>query len=110
MAITSSQSKAPASVHNKAHGSYLDDAATPAAATITPGFLPRYFAWHSTTGRISYEWFEGMAAGTSLKTVANGTRTLNTADVAITVASTGVVTIAAAAILQNEQIRWVATN
>lgn len=111
MAITSTQSKAPASVHNKAQGSYLDSAASPAAATITPGFLPRYFAWHSTTGRISYEWFEGMAAGTTLKTVAAGTRTLDTADAAITVnATTGVVTIDAAAILQNEQIRWVATN
>jgi len=108
MAITSTQTKAPASVFNKAQGSYLDSAGTPAAATITVGFLPRYFAWHSTTGRISYEWFEGMAAGTSLKTVANGTRTLDTADVAISVAATGIVTIGAAVILQNEQIRWVA--
>ena len=110
MAITTTQSKAPGSVYNRANGSYLDDAGTPAAATITPGFLPRYFAWHSTTGRISYEWFEGMASGTTLKTVANGTRTLDTADAAIQVASTGIVTIGAAAILQNEQIRWVAFN
>ena len=111
MAITSTQSKAPASIINKAQGSYLDDAGTPAAASLTVGFIPRYVAWHSTTGRISYEWFEGMAAGTTLKTVANGTRTLDTADAAISVsATTGVITIAAAAILQNEQIRWVATN
>ena len=107
MAITLSQSKSPASVVNVAQGSYLDSAATPAAAVLTLGFLPRYFAWHSTTGRISYEWFEGMAAGTSLKTVANGTRTLDTTDVAITVVAASV-TIGAAAILQNEQIRWVA--
>ncbi len=111
MAITSTQTKAPASAFNRAQGSYIDTAGTPAAADLTVGFIPRYVAWHSTTGRISYEWFEGMAAGTTLKTVANGTRTLDTADVAISVsATTGVISIGAAAILQNEQIRWVATN
>ena len=106
MAITSSQENGDAIVHY-ASGSYLDSAGTPAAATITLGFTPRYFAWHSTTGRISYEWFDGMADGTTLKTVAAGTRTLDTTDVAIDVDG-GIVTIAAAAILQNEQIRWVA--
>ena len=114
MAITQSTTRGIASVSNHAQGSYLDDAGTPAAATITVGFTPRYFAWHSTTGRISYEWFTGMAAGTSLKTVANGTRTLDTTDAAITVntaaTTLGTVTIAAAAILQNEQIRWVANE
>lgn len=90
-----------------ATGSYLDTAGTPAAVNITLGFTPKYFAWHSTTGRISYEWFDGMADGTALKTVANGTRTLDTADASIDVDADDV-TIAAAAILQNEQIRWVA--
>lgn len=106
MAITRTQENGDGILHY-ASGSFLDDAGTPAAATITLGFTPRYFAWHSTTGRISYEWFDGMADGTALKSVANGTRTLDTTDVSIDV-DDGTVTIGAAAILQNEQIRWVA--
>src|SRR3954453_17232666 len=104
MAITGSQTNTDG-ISRHVSGSYLDDAGTPAAATITLGFTPRYFAWHNVTDRISYEWFEGAAAGTTLKTVAAGTRTLDTADVAISV-SGGVVTIGAAAILQNKQYRW----
>jgi hypothetical protein len=105
MAVTNTQ-KDTFIVRN-ASGSYLDDAGTPAAATITLGFTPRYVAWHNVTDRISYEWFDGAANGTTLKTVAAGTRTLDTADAAISV-SGGVVTIGAAAILQNKQYRWVA--
>lgn len=105
MAVTNTQKDTFIVRH--ASGSYLDDAGTPAAATITLGFTPRYVAWHNVTDRISYEWFDGAANGTTLKTVAAGTRTLDTADVAISV-SAGVVTIGAAAILQNKQYRWVA--
>lgn len=107
MAVTSTQKMQEASITNYATGSYLDDAGSPAAATITLGFTPRYVAWNNVTDRISYEWFDGAAAGTTLKTVANGTRTLDTADVAISV-SGGTVTIGAAAILQNKQNRWIA--
>jgi hypothetical protein len=105
MAVTSTQKDSH--IARNASGSYLDDAASPAAASINLGFTPRYFAWHNVTDRISYEWFEGNANGTTLKTVAAGTRTLDTADAAISV-SDGVVTIGAAAILQNKQYRWVA--
>jgi len=106
MAITSTQKTADGVVRHVT-GSHLDDAGTPALATITLGFTPRYFAWHNVTDRISYEWFDGAANGTTLKTVAAGTRTLDTGDAAISV-SGGVVTIAAAVILQNKQYRWVA--
>lgn len=105
MAVTSTQKDDQVVRH--VSGSYLDDAGTPAAAAITLGFTPRYFAWHNVTDRISYEWFDGAANGTTLKSVAAGTRTLDTADVAISV-SGGVVTVGAAAILQNKQYRWVA--
>jgi hypothetical protein len=94
-------------------GSYFDDAASPAAASITLGYVPRYFRWVNVTDRIEWEWFDGAANGTTLKTVAAGTRTLDTADVAISVSSvnqsSGTVTIAAAAILQNKQYRWQAS-
>lgn len=106
------------SVYNKSgtitviqRGAYLDDAGTPAAATIGLGFIPVYFQWLNATDRIGYEWFEGMAAGTTLKTVAAGTRTLDTADVAISpgtraAGTDGTVVIGAAAILQSKQNYW----
>lgn len=106
MAITATQDNGDSTTRN-ASGSYLDDAASPAAATITLGFTPKYFAWHNLTDRISHEWFQGNANGTTLKTVAAGTRTLDTVDVAISV-SGNTVTVGAAAILQNKANRWVA--
>jgi hypothetical protein len=57
--------------------------------------------------RIEYEWFSGMAADTTLKTVAAGTRTLDTGDAAVNVSGT-TVTVAAAAAIQNKQCRWIA--
>lgn len=109
MAITATQTMHPASVNNRAQGRHLDDAGTPALKTITLGFTPRYVLWLNETDRVSHEWFEGMADGTTLKTAANGTRTLDTADVGIDV-DDGTVTIAAAIILQNKENSWVAVG
>jgi hypothetical protein len=106
MAITSTQVDPDVAIRNNG-GAWLDSAGTPAAAAITLGFTPKYVCWLNATDRIQYEWYSGMANGTTLKTVAAGTRTLDTADVAISVTS-GVVTIGAAAILQNKQNYWVA--
>ena len=95
-------------------GTHLDTAATPALKTLSVGFLPKKVRWVNSTDRIEHEWVTGNANGTTLKTAAAGTRTLDTADVAISVASTvtglapvqekgtAVVTIAAAVILQNK--------
>jgi hypothetical protein len=102
MATTATQKNGKGMVRHTS-GAYLDDAGTPAAATLTLGFIPRYVRWLNATDRIQYEWFDGMAAGTTLKTVAAGTRTLDTADVAISVGTDGTVTIGAAAIIQNKQ-------
>ena len=107
MAITATQTKNPASVYNHARGRHLDDAGTPALKTITLGFLPRYVRWLDDTSRVMWEWYEGMADGTTLKTAAAGTRTLDTADVGITVNDAALtVTIAAAVIAQNDQYSW----
>ena len=111
MATPSTQNVQSASVVNFATGSFEDDAGTPAAATITLGFTPRYFRWENSTDRIMHEWYDDMTAGTTVKTVAAGTRTLDTADAGITVngALEGTtVTIAAALILQNKKNRWIA--
>lgn len=104
MAITSAQLDSNG-VARGSEGSFLDSAGTPAAATITLGFTPMYVCWLNATDRIQYEWYYGMANGTTLKTVAAGTRTLDTTDVAISVTN-GVVTIGAAAILQNKANYW----
>ena len=42
------------------------------------GFTPKYFRWLNITDQVGIEWMEGMAADTSFKTIANGTRTLET--------------------------------
>lgn len=107
MAITSTQ-KNGRNLEPTASGSFLDNAASPAAAILTLGFSPRYVRWVNETDRIEYEWFDGDTNGTTLKTVAAGTRTLDTADVAISVTGS-LVTIGAAAILQNKQYRWLAS-
>jgi hypothetical protein len=104
--ITSNQSNSDGIVH-RANGNFLTDS-TAAPVVLTLGFTPRYVAWENVTDRIKHEWFEGAANGTTVKTVAAGTRTLDTSDVAISV-SGGTVTIAAAAAIQNKQCRWLAT-
>ncbi len=43
---------------------------------IVVGFKPKYVEWVNVTDRVSGEFYEGMAANSCIKTVANGTRTL----------------------------------
>jgi hypothetical protein len=120
MTITSTQNNTPPVVQF-ASGSQLDDAATPAAVTITLSFRPRYIRVVNETTRVEAEWFEGMAATKTLKTVANGTRTLDTTSLIAPVTVTSVqsnndnptetsqyysFTILAASMAQNDQIRW----
>ena len=62
---------------NQAYGAHLDDAAQPAAKTITIGFNPRKVRVLNATDRIEYEWQSGMAATYTLKIAADGTRTLD---------------------------------
>lgn len=49
------------------------------------GFTPKYVVWENVTDRVKIEWYEGMAANTSIKTVAAGTRTLETTNGGITI-------------------------
>lgn len=86
-------------------GAILDDAESPAAASVALGFRPRMIRVINITDRIEYEWLEGMASATSLKTVAAGTRTLEAAE-GPTVATDGM-TIGFP-VLQNKQYRWYA--
>ena len=58
--------------------SHLDDAGSPAAASYRVGFQPRYVKVENATDRILNEWYEGMTSAHAVKTVAAGTRTLET--------------------------------
>lgn len=49
------------------------------------GFVPRYIKVENVTDRISVEWYAGMAADTCVKTAANGTKTLETTNLGLTV-------------------------
>jgi hypothetical protein len=64
-----------------AQGKVIYDATAIVATDSTrvdTGFKPRYVRWVNLTDRVEIEWFEGMDANTCLKTVAAGTRTLET--------------------------------
>lgn len=80
-------------------------AITAADSVVVPlGFTPKYIAWENVTDRIKIEWYEGMAANTSIKTVAAGTRTLETTNGGFTVcdsAGTAAVDGRNFAVLQN---------
>ena len=90
--------------------SYFDDAVTPVNAAYTPGFRPRYVIVDNVTDRIKWEWYEGMAAGTNIQTVAAGTRTLiTTAGVTVTITE-GAQPALNFAVLQNKQYRTRATS
>ncbi len=90
----------------RATGSHRDDAATPAAITLTLGFTPRRVVMVNVTTIQRQEWFDGMAAASAFKTVNSGTvqQSLITSG-GITV-SGGTVTLPAPA--QNDQVYWVA--
>jgi hypothetical protein len=55
----------------------VEDATAAVTETFTVGFTPRVIRIHNLTDQISFEWFQGMADLSGLKTVAAGTRTLD---------------------------------
>ncbi len=52
---------------------------------LTIGFTPKYVCFENVTDSIKVEWYEGMTADTCIKTVLNGTRSLETTNQGITV-------------------------
>ena len=77
MAITSSVTNAVETTRF-ATISHADDAGSPAAASYDVGFVPRYVRVDNVTDRTVLEWYEGMTSTHAAKTVAAGTRTLET--------------------------------
>lgn len=82
-------------VHNRAVATLVTTSATAAANTFNFGFVPRVVKVINLTDSIMNEWFEGMAAASSVKTVLNGTRSLETSD-GLTVYATNAAAAAAA--------------
>jgi hypothetical protein len=65
------------------------DGTAAVATTFNVGFTPRYVAFQNMTTQVMDEFYEGMAVGTAIHTVAAGTRTLTAAPNGITIVSGG---------------------
>ena len=107
MAVTSLVNKYNDSVVRSAVINFSTDAVAAAATAFTFGFVPDHIRFINLTDRTQYEWFRGMASGTTLKTVAAGTVTLDTGDTAIQLSLTDpgsgcVVTFSAAALVASK--------
>lgn len=108
MALTTNTQDSSGGVVNVSTGYVVTDAGAAADTTFTVGFTPRIVRFHNLTDRISDEWIEGMAAASSLHTVAAGTRTLETTN-GITVTGNGF-SVKAATILASKSYAWEAVN
>jgi len=78
MPLSSSVTTQAAGIANCATGYAATSSATAAATSFVVGFKPRIVRFHNVTDRISDEWIQGMAAASSIHSVAAGTRTLET--------------------------------
>lgn len=105
MALSTNTRSYTGGIANHAVGSVVTDSATAAIATIAVGFVPRVVRFHNLTDRISDEWYEGMAAASSLHTVAAGTVTLETTN-GITVNADGTFTLTAVTMAASKVFAW----
>lgn len=107
MAVTSTQSKAPASTCNVAIGRYITSS-TAAAFTITTGFKPRYVKIINETSGDQEEWYEGMTDAYAFKKVAAGA-TATITSLGITPLAYGfTVGLDTDVNVINEQLSWIA--
>lgn len=105
MAITATQKNA-FDPGKSASGAHRDDAATPAAITLTLGFTPSYVKMVNVTAIQVQEWFAGMAAASAFKTT-------NHADTQFSLITSGGITVSGGKVTlpapaQNNQIYWYA--
>lgn len=105
MALTTDTRSQSGGIVNYAVGKIVTDSATAAAATIAVGFVPRVVRFRNVTDRISDEWYEGMAAASSIHTVAAGTVTLETTN-GITVNTDGTFTVTATTMVASKTFAW----
>ncbi len=106
MASVSATSQA-AGIVEFASGSFTGDATI---TTVSIGFKPRWIKVFNSTDAIVWEWFEGMAATTVIKTVTAGTTTADTTS-AITIDSGNKAFVLTAALAASgKAISWVAQS
>jgi hypothetical protein len=106
MALSTNTQTNSNGVGNRAVGKIVTDAGAAAAVTIALGFEPRAFYFINLTDRITDTWLEGMAANTSLHTIAAGTVTLEAVN-GVTVVGKNV-TLTAVTVLASKTFHWVA--
>lgn len=107
MAITSSQSNA-VEITRMASGAYLDSAASPAAPSLTLGFVPRYVKMVNATTFQVQEWFEGLGAADAVKTVNHDTAQHSVITSGGITVDTLTATVTFVAPAQNDQLYWFA--
>ena len=110
MALTTNTKTYSGGVANVAQGLLVNDAGGAVVATLNVGFDPRFFEIENVTDRISYRWYVGMTNPGALKTVAAGTRTLETTEgptMGTALAGTlGMVSVPASIILASKTFVW----
>lgn len=104
MALTTNTQANGGGIVNHATGNVVTDAGAAADTIFTVGFVPRVVRFHNMTDRISDEWYSGMAAASSLHTVAAGTRTLEVTS-GVTISGNGFM-VKAATILASKAFSW----
>lgn len=110
MALTTNSQSQAGGVSNLSVGQVVTDSGGAVDTTFTLGFTPRYIQWVNRTDSIMLEWFEGMAANSAVRTIANGTRSLDvssgiTVNASTSAAGTGF-TIKAADIPASKSLSW----
>lgn len=97
MGIATSSVNVANGVLNRTIQAFTTDAAAAVDTMFNFGFKPRLVQVINLTDRITDEWFEGMAANNVLRTVAAGTRSVDTSNL-IAVNADGIVTLKASVI------------
>ena len=105
MALTTNTQSHTMGVTNHAVGRVVTDAGAAADTTFTVGFVPRIVRFYTVTDRIIDEWFEGMAAYSSVHHIAAGTISLETTN-GISVGTDGTFTVKAATIVASKTFAW----
>jgi hypothetical protein len=100
---TVSATSLSAGVVNLASGSFTSDNT---ATTVNLGFTPRWVKVVNSTDVIVWEKIEGMAAANSIKTVTNGTTTVDTGSAILIVG--GSFSLSQTAVGSSKAISWVA--
>ncbi len=108
MALSTNTQTNSNGVVNRAMGKIVTDAAAAAIATLQLGFVPRYVRFVNLTDRITDEWYEGMAAASSLHAVAAGTQTLETVNGVTVDAVNKTISLTAVTMVASKTFYWMA--